>query len=221
MFTKEEIRTLLRLTKKNDRRQSMVAHQTLKTLIVLLYGCGVSVGEAMNLECFDVDLAKGVLDIKTRSASTTRKIPIGRDLREYLRKYLAWRSRRGYTNASVFLTRIGRPIAHRTLHKHFHRLCMLAKVDERKGDAPLPRMTDLRYAFAVHRIAFWIKSGADLNRLLPALAAYMGQVGLGATDRYLSWCAERHRKELDKLSPRRGKYRWRSDKELMKFLAEF
>ena len=65
-----------------------------------------------------------------------------------------------------------------------------------------------------------IKRGADLNRMIPALSAYIGQVGLGSTDRYLSLTPERFRTQLDKLSPRRGKKHWRDNSALMRFLAE-
>jgi integrase/recombinase XerD len=82
-----------------------------------------------------------------------------------------------------------------------------------------PRVDDLRYTFAVHRITAWIENGADLNRMLPALAAYMGQVGLGSTGRYLFMTPERFRKNLDQLSPMHGKGRWRDDRELMQFLS--
>jgi hypothetical protein len=80
-------------------------------------------------------------------------------------------------------------------------------------------MNDLKYTFAVHRITSWIRDGANLNRMLPALAAYMGQGGLGSTERYLSMTPERYRKQLEKLSPRRGRGQWRNNKALMKFLA--
>jgi hypothetical protein len=54
--------------------------------------------------------------------------------------------------------------------------------------------------------------------MLPALAVYMGQVGLGATEKYLLLTPEHYRKQLNMLSPMRGKRRWRDDKELMAFL---
>jgi ribosomal protein S16 len=59
-------------------------------------------------------------------------------------------------------------------------------VIQNDGDKHQPRLCDLRVTFAVHRITSWIKNGADLNQMLPALAAYMGQVGLGHTDKYLA-----------------------------------
>jgi integrase/recombinase XerD len=80
-------------------------------------------------------------------------------------------------------------------------------------------MRDLRSTFAVHRITSWIKEGADLNRMLPALAAYMGNVSLASTEKYLSLTPERFRKELQKLSPQRGNGHWRDNPALIKFLT--
>jgi hypothetical protein len=54
--------------------------------------------------------------------------------------------------------------------------------------------------------------------MLPALAVYMGQSGLGATDKYLLMTPEHFRKQLNMLSPRRGSKRWRDDKKLMAFV---
>lgn len=78
---------------------------------------------------------------------------------------------------------------------------MKAGVRRRAGNPALPRMFDLRFAFAVHRIAFRIKNNADLNRLLPALATYLGLRALGTIERYMSMTPERHRRELEVLSP--------------------
>lgn len=81
------------------------------------------------------------------------------------------------------------------------------------------RLQDFRCTFVVHRITSWIRNEADLNRMLPALAAYMGQVGLGSTERYLQMTPERFRKNVNKLSPGRGNGHWRDNKALMEFLA--
>jgi hypothetical protein len=59
----------------------------------------------------------------------------------------------------------------------------------------------------------------DLNRMLPALAVYMGHTGFGSTEKYLLMTPERFRRELDKLSPARGTKRWRDDEELITFLS--
>jgi integrase/recombinase XerD len=98
-------------------------------------------------------------------------------------------------------------------------LRQLATVERHDGVFYQPRMHDLRSTFAVHRITSWIKEKADLNRMLPALAAYMGLSSLVTTEQYLALTPERYRKQLRKLSPQRGYRRWRDDPALMKFLA--
>jgi integrase/recombinase XerD len=80
-----------------------------------------------------------------------------------------------------------------------------------------PRLHDLKYTFAVHRITWWIRSNQDLNRMLPALAAYMG-MKLISTERYFHLMPERFRKQLNKLSPKSSKSHWRNNRELMTFL---
>ena len=60
-------------------------------------------------------------------------------------------------------------------------------------------MDDLRTTFAVHRLTTWLRQGADLNRLIPALSAYMGQCGLGSSERYLKLTPERFRTQLNRL----------------------
>jgi integrase/recombinase XerD len=121
---------------------------------------------------------------------------------------------------NFFTNKDGSPIKPRILGKCFERLRRLAGVLRYDGASYRARMHDLRHTFAVHRISAWFKQDADMNRMLPALAAYMGQVGLGSAQRYLSLTPERFRKELIKLSPQRRKKRWRDDPALMKFLAE-
>ncbi len=53
-----------------------------------------------------------------------------------------------------------------------------------------PRQHDLRHAAAVHRLVYWYRQGADVQRLLPQLAKYLGHVHITATERYLTLTAE-------------------------------
>ena len=49
-----------------------------------------------------------------------------------------------------------------------------------------PRLHDLRHSFAVHRLVSWYQSDADVQKLLPHLATYLGHVSLAATQIYLT-----------------------------------
>jgi integrase/recombinase XerD len=149
-----------------------------------------------------------------------RRIPIGPDLHKRLRQYVDSASQKQSQSKNFFANRDGSTIKDRILSKSFERLRRLAGIARNDGAVYQPRLYDLRATFAVHRLTAWFKQGADLNRMLPALSAYLGQVGLGSTERYLSMTPERFRKQLLKLSPQRRKRRWRDNPALMKFLAE-
>ena len=220
VFNRSEIRSLIRATKQNDNTRSKIDHYVVRALVIFLYATGAGVGEALNLACSDIDLSARLIRMRARFTSRNRTIPMGRDVHEVISKYLAWRMGRGYKCQHLFVNKHDECIFGRTMSNQFGRVCRIAGVSRHDGSGALPRLIDLRYSFAVHRITSWIKNEANLNRMLPAMAAYMGQVGLGATERYVSMTPERYRKELRLLSPARRAYRWKNDKALMDFLAK-
>jgi integrase/recombinase XerD len=219
VYTRAELRALLTATTQVEKSNSVINAPTLRTFLLLLYGTGSSLGEMLALRYDDVDLKKGFLTIRNRNPGRDRRLPIGHDLQEALGKYTRWRNRRGLEGDHLLLTKTGNALGVPTITQNFRRLRAIAGVVRRDSTPQQPRMQDLRITFAVHRITSWIRNGANLNRMLPALAVYMGQVGLGATEKYLLMTPEHFRKQLNQLSPKRGKKRWRDDKELMRFLA--
>jgi integrase/recombinase XerD len=42
----------------------------------------------------------------------------------------------------------------------------------------------------VHRLISWYRQGADVQRLLPQLATYLGHIHIAATQRYLTMTPE-------------------------------
>jgi hypothetical protein len=55
--------------------------------------------------------------------------------------------------------------------------------------------------------------------MLPAMGAYIGNVGLESMDRYLQFTPERFQSALNKLSPRKYHTRWRKNSTLLEILA--
>jgi len=219
IFTQQDIRSLLDVVTQRLNPKGRTDKQTLRTLLLFLYGTGVSIGEAVLIQGSDVEAAEGFVKIRSTRANRSRHIPIGSDLQGILKEYMAWRSIAMHRSPYLFVTKRDRKICVNTFAKSFGRIRRQAGVYRLDGNSYQPRVDDLRYTFAVHHIARWIEKGLDLNRMLPALAAYMGQSGLGSTERYLSLTPERFRKDLNKLSPSNGRGDWHRDKDLMKFLA--
>jgi integrase/recombinase XerD len=220
IYSQEEIRALLRTTRTSQAdRRCLIASQTLHTLLLFLYGTGATRSEALELTVADVNIKLGTVLIRKRRACRSRSIPICKDLQIALKKYLRWRSNISAHKDRLFVKDDGHPLVSSSLAPNFRKLRELAGIRRAGGPDDQPRLHDLRYTFAVHRITSWILKDADLNRMLPALAAYMGHSGLWAAERYLSMSPERFRKSLNKLSPTRSDNRWRKDPGLMKFLA--
>ena len=191
---------------------------TLCTFLLTLYATGALPGEIRELRTEDISFRSRRIMLQGNRIKQPRCIPICFDLRHELQTFAALNRRSKSERGPFFLTKSGVPISLRALNGISQRLRRIAGIDRRDGTVYWPRMYDLRATFAVHRITAWIKQGADL-RMLPALAAYMGNVSLASTERYLSLTPERFRKELHKLSPQRGRVRWRDNPTLMKFLA--
>jgi len=218
VFTILEIRSLLEATKRNRRWDYVVDQPTLCTIVVLLYATGLPVGEIPTILESDLDLDGGFIRIRSDRPHRNRRIPIGTDLCGVLREYRANRIEPTGGSPHLFLTRRGKPPTSARISISFRALRLASGVRRRVGSRHQPCISDLRFTFAVHRISAGIENGDDLNRLLPALAAYMGQVGLGSTARYLALTPERFRKDLEKLSPRQELGHWKDDPELVKFL---
>jgi integrase/recombinase XerD len=200
------------------RSSCLISSETLGALILFLYGTGMTVGEALHIRFADISLKAGTVTIRNNRCNRSRKIPICKDLQETARNYAAWRSKLRI-HCEHFVKNDGFALVTTSLVINFRKLRKLALIRGVGGPDSQPTMQDLRPTFAVHRITSWIRNGADLNRMLPALAVYLGHAGLSSTQKYLSMTPERFRKELNKLSPIRNKKRWRDDEVLMNFLA--
>ena len=221
VYSREELKLLLRGTRTSQtNRDYLVDAPTFRTLLLFLYATGTLKSEALRLQCADVDLRRGAITVRGDWPARTRVLPIGSDLQDTLRKYINSPSRKAIKSDYFFPTRLGRGINAANILKRFQRLRRVVGATRPDTSPFQPRLHDLRHTFAVHRITAWYRSGADVNRLLPALSAYLGQ-HLCSAERYLSLSPERFRKPLDMLSPPRlHATNWRNSPKLMKFLAE-
>jgi integrase/recombinase XerD len=221
VYSRAEIRTLLRATAETQNRpRCVIPARTYGTFLLFLYGTGVLISEAYQLLLNDVDLKRGMVTIRGRAFGRIRIIPIGFDLYRILYSYISFRNRQKNVKADrLFIDKNGRPLQAQTVQNAFQRIRRIAGIGSANITNP-PRMHDLRSSFVVHWLSAWHKEGIDLRTMVPALSAYMGQVGLTSTERYLRLTPERFRHQLNLLSPRQGRSHWRDDERLMSFVAQ-
>jgi site-specific recombinase XerD len=217
IFSQPEIRALLRATRLTQKTKSCIEGKTLRVLLFLVYATGSRAKELLDLRWEDVDLRRGFLVLGV--GQRYRRIPIGSQVQSELRRYKRWLRVRGHLGRLLFATRDGAALNKTTIYHTFRRIRKAAGIRNESSLGRQPQMQDLRTTFAVHRISSWIRTGTDLGQMLPALAAYMGQAGLGSAETYLSLTPARFQRQLNMLSPQHKKGHWRNDRSLMRFLS--
>ena len=76
------------------QRHVQLDADTLRALLLLLYGAGLRLGEAQRLTLDDVDLPSALLSIRNTKFYKTRLVPVGPQLADALRAHAAKRAER-------------------------------------------------------------------------------------------------------------------------------
>jgi len=190
IYSLDEVRRLIEATTSREHRSFSAL--TCRTLLLLLYGTGLRISEALGLDMADVDLEAKLLRIRETKFYKTRLVPTGPDLTKVLATYASQRDKHLPTtpDAAFLVTRQGTRPSRAGAESVFKQLREVAQVRRDDGSRYQPRLHDLRHAFAVTRLIRWYRDGADVQRLLPQLATYLGHVHIGGTQRYLSMTPE-------------------------------
>lgn len=193
VYSPAEVQRLLDATAVLDHPASRLQAMTYRTLLLLLYGSGLRVGEAIGLRLCDADLSERLITVRSTKFYKTRVVPIGRRLSGQLAAYLDRRCRLALPDeerSALFCTRTGRGLYYPDVITNFQRIRSAAGIGTPPGEPRPPRLHDLRHAAAVHRVLAWYRAGRDVQRLLPALATYLGHVDIRSTQRYLQMTPE-------------------------------
>jgi site-specific recombinase XerD len=190
IYYEDEIKRLLDAAA--GRVRCNICASTSRTLLLLLYASGLRISEALSLDLADVDLEERLLHIREAKFYKTRLVPTGTDLTRVLREYASLRCRRSPIgpDAPFLLTLRGKRLSRAGAEEAFKQIREQAGVRRVDGARYQPRLHDLRHAFAQTRLVRWYREGADVQRLLPQLATYLGHVHITGTQRYLTMTPE-------------------------------
>jgi len=151
-------------------------------LFRVLYGCGLRVSEATNLNTKDVDLKNGVLRLRNTKYNSERLVAMSASLTEACRVYFNAFHRGQFERFFPSFTndRIGQVAIIECL-RHVLRAC---------GINEKARVHDFRHTFAVHLLDRWAKESKDIYVCLPLMSKYIGHACVKATEGYLRLTAE-------------------------------
>ena len=94
VYSRKELRCLFGAIDATRQRSVQLDADTLRTLLLLLYGAGLRLGEAQRLTIGDVDLTDALLTVRDTKFFKTRLVPVAPQLADALRAYSARRQDR-------------------------------------------------------------------------------------------------------------------------------
>ena len=160
---------------------------TLGTLFGLLAVTGMRVGEALALDCGDVDFDQALLTIRVAKGDKSRAIPLHPSTIVALQRYAAIRDDvyPQRTTPAFFVWDGGDRLVYDSVNRWF--LLVACQIGLRKpGDQCGPRVHDLRHYFAIRTLLNWYHTDVDVEARLPELATYLGHVHVRDSYWYLS-----------------------------------
>jgi integrase len=186
LYSEAEIAALIAAA---DRLRGRLRQATYRTLIGLLAVTGMRVGEAIRLDCRDVDLDHGVVTVREGKFGKSRELPLHPSTVAALRRYLRQRDRHRPAPASdaALISPAGTRLLYCNVHATFRRLRAHAGL---RSATCRPRIHDLRHTFAVRTLLEWYRAGVDVRARLPLLSTYLGHVHPKDSYWYLSAAPE-------------------------------
>jgi integrase len=188
IFSKQELKRIFTICDSYPVSDfSCNRHHMLPLLFRILYGCGLRISEALNLNLSNVNLTQGTLFIRDTKFNKERIVPMADTLAKRCRTYAKKVHKYSSPVSFFFPSPYGGTYSQSTVYHLFREILWKAGVSHSgKG----PRLHDLRHSFSVHCLKKWVLGKEDITNLLPYLSAYLGHVDLRGTQHYLRLTAD-------------------------------
>jgi integrase/recombinase XerD len=172
IWSDDDVRALL------DEANQLVPRQqalTFETLLSLIAVTGLRIGEALGLECNNVNLKTGTLLILHSKTQRPRIVPLHPTTTAALLDYQQCCTQWFPLDEprTFFCSPTGKPLRSNSVHNVFNKLTTAAGL---RTEAVRPRIHDLRHSFAVRQLIEWQRAGVDISANIPKLSAYLGHV---------------------------------------------
>ncbi len=158
-----------------------------RTILEVMYACGLRVSELANLKLAEIDLESGILTT-TGKGSKTRKVPIGGSAIEWLRRYFALRKPKERVER-LFLGERGRPLDRHAIHR------IIKEYAAKCGFEGVSAHT-LRHSFATHLV----QNDADIR----SVQQMLGHADISTTQIYTHVTSKQLKRNYERFHPRAG-----------------
>lgn len=182
LFCDADVAAVVRCVRASTR--SAFRAKTLANLIVLLAVTGMRVGEALRLDCDDIDASQAVIKVRNTKFGKSRDVAVSDSTIDALAVYRRARDTTRPATSRLFVSLAGTPVIYSSFGLAFRQAVQTSGVGAEASSRP--RVHDLRHAFAVRTLLGWYRAGLDVEALLPRLSTYLGHQEPRFTYRYLS-----------------------------------
>jgi integrase/recombinase XerD len=171
--------------------KNLLRRETMRVAILLVYCCGLRLGELLRLRIEDIDSERMLLRINHTKFNKSRLVPLSPSLADVLNRYLRQRRRKGMPldpqSPLVWSSQAGNSssLSAQTFRVTWRQVCRAAGVLD--GQQMPPRIHDLRHSFAVEALRRSYRAGENPQAVLPRLSRYMGHVTPACTHYYLKF----------------------------------
>ena len=149
IYTHDEVRRLLEATSWYRQTHILLEPHTFRAILLLLYGAGLRISEALSLRAGDVDLSEAILLIRETNFYKSRLVPIGPQLKQAMEQFAVTRRGAGHSempNAPFFVGRKGNQLRIPTVQASFRQLPR-TRWDPAYGRRSLPASSPRSSAF--------------------------------------------------------------------------
>ena len=194
IFTREEIKSVIEASDMYCAKRIKIEAYSLvtPTLLRVLYGTGLRIGEAITLLDRDVNVKEKHIIVRQSKNGTERIVPLSESVTEACREYQARKIKNCIykNNSELFFVKDDNTRCSSTsVYWMFRKILREAGISH-KGKGLGPRLHDLRHTFACHSLAQMVKTGLDLYHTIPLLSTYLGHRSIESTEKYVRLTAE-------------------------------
>lgn len=208
LLSKGEIRELFyqidqyRPGKENDANKRM--GKEYPVLFRLIYLSGLRISEACRLAVSDVDLERGIIDIRNGKGNRDRRIYLSEDMRLLCHGYFHFVCRRLAGTPVWFFPGLDpqQPVSDGTVRQRFD--ACWSKTSFADSCDRKPTVHGLRHAYVVTRINRWIEQAVDFEHMRPYLSQFLGHKDFNGTYYYYHYSEETAQtiRKKDTVAPR-------------------
>jgi len=187
IFSEEELRRFFLAIDKYPKSTQTNRNLVDPVLFRLLYGSGLRLSEALNLQLKDIDFKTGTLTILHAKNNRDRLVPVADSLFGRFQKLLTQLHTFSGSSTYFFVSPTGGRLDKSTAYCRFRDYLLASDISHTFNG---PRIHDLRHSYCCHCFKRWVLQGKELTNLIPYLAAYMGHTDFRGTQYYLRLTAD-------------------------------